>query len=105
MTIKSKLAMIATSAALGISALGIASPALAQSAFTTGTEASSARAGYPSPLGNSLYAYAPGAASRHSRGLEAFAMVPSDLPAASSLSPAATGGGSLGYNYMVEHDY
>jgi hypothetical protein len=38
----------------GIAALGIALPtvAFAQSAYTTGTEASSVAAGYPSPYGN-----------------------------------------------------
>jgi hypothetical protein len=45
-----------------ITAFGIASPgvALAQSAYTTGSEASSAAAGYPSPYGGGPYAYAPG---------------------------------------------
>jgi hypothetical protein len=44
-------------------ALGASSAALAQSAYTTGTIASSERAGYPapaSPYGGGLYAYAPG---------------------------------------------
>jgi hypothetical protein len=101
MTIKSKFATIATSAAFGIAALGAASPALAQSAYTTGSEASSVSAGYPSPLGHGLFADA----SRHSSGLDAFAMIPGDPPAGSSLTPSATGGGSLGYNWMLEHDY
>ena len=47
-----------------ITAFGIASPgaALAQSAYTTGTEASDVAAGYPSPYhgSGSYYAYAPG---------------------------------------------
>jgi hypothetical protein len=105
MTIKSKLAVIATSAALGVAALGIASPVLAQSAYTTGTESSSTAAGYPSPYGGGgRYAYNPGFVSRHSSGLGAFAMVPRD-PSASSLDPRATGGGSLGYNWNIEHNY
>ncbi len=64
-----KLTLIAA-----ITALGIASPtALAQSAWTTGTAASRARAGYPSPYGyEGLYAYVPGygyhAAHGHQRG-------------------------------------
>jgi hypothetical protein len=98
MTIKSKLAMIATSAALGVAALTIGSPAFAQSAYTTGTESSSVSAGYPSPFGSGAYAYAPGVGSRHSSGRNAFAMVPGDPPAGPFLSPSATGGGSLGYN-------
>jgi hypothetical protein len=42
--------------------IGAASAASAQSAYTTGTIASSERAGYPavSPYGGGLYAYAPG---------------------------------------------
>ncbi len=42
-------------------AVGGASAALAQSAYTTGTVASSARAGYPAaaPYAGGLYAYAP----------------------------------------------
>ncbi|HZC56271.1 MAG TPA: hypothetical protein VE396_09540 [Xanthobacteraceae bacterium] len=42
--------------------LGATSAALAQSAYTSGTIASSERAGYPSPegYGAGLYAYAPG---------------------------------------------
>ena len=100
MIFKFKLAMIATSAALGV-----ATPAFAQSAYTTGTESSSVSAGYPSPFGRGVYAYAPGVASRHTSGRDAFAMVPGDPSAGPSLSPSATGGGSLGYNYLVEHDY
>lgn len=43
--------------------LSVSSAALAQSAYTTGTVASSERAGYPAPAapyGGGLYAYAPG---------------------------------------------
>src|ERR1700758_1267480 len=52
-------------AIITITAFGIASPgaALAQSAYTTGTEASDVAAGYPSPYGGGPYAYAPGPVS------------------------------------------
>jgi hypothetical protein len=57
-----KKAQLALFAAVAASA--IASPALAQSDYTTGTEASDVRHGYPSPYrhrhGHRLYAYAPG---------------------------------------------
>jgi hypothetical protein len=45
-----------------IAAASIASPvaALAQSAYTSGSAASRAAAGYASPYGSGLYAYAPG---------------------------------------------
>jgi hypothetical protein len=57
---KAQLALIAA-----VAAFAIASPALAQSDYTTGTEASDVRHGYPSPYGHhghrhGLYAYAPG---------------------------------------------
>ena len=59
-----KKAQLALFAAVAASA--IASPALAQSDYTSGTEAADVRAGYPSPYGHrhghrhALYAYAPG---------------------------------------------
>jgi hypothetical protein len=37
------------------------------------------------------------------RGLDSFAMVPSTGSASSPNSPAATGGGSLGYNEMLRN--
>jgi hypothetical protein len=83
MTIKSKLAVIATSAALGVAALGAATPAFAQSAWTTGSESNRVASGYASPQVGGLY----NDATRHSSGLEAFAMVPGDQPARSSLNP------------------
>jgi hypothetical protein len=57
---KAQLALIAA-----VAAFAIASPALAQSDYTTGTEASDVRHGYPSPYGHhrhrhGLQAYAPG---------------------------------------------
>jgi hypothetical protein len=47
--------------------LGTTAAAMAQSAYTTGTAASNAAAGYPSPYGgySGLYAYAPGSVSGH----------------------------------------
>jgi hypothetical protein len=54
---KTKLTLIAA-----ITALGIAMPAaaMAQSAYTSGSAESRVAAGYPSPYGGGLYAYAPG---------------------------------------------
>ena len=54
---KSKLALIAAVAALGIA---MPAAAMAQSAYTTGTAASRAAAGYSTPYGGGLYDYAPG---------------------------------------------
>jgi hypothetical protein len=56
---KTKLALIATVAALGIA---MPAAAMAQSAYTTGSAASRAAAGYSSPYGGGggLYDYAPG---------------------------------------------
>jgi hypothetical protein len=55
---KAKLALIA---AIAASSIPLPAAALAQSAYTTGTAASDAAAGYPSPYGSGsgLYAYAP----------------------------------------------
>lgn len=60
-------------------AVGIATPALAQSAWTTG-----------GPYG-------------YSHGLRAFAMV--SRIGWGRYSEAANGGGSPGYNWQIEHDY
>ena len=48
-------------AVLAVSSIALPAAALAQSAYTSGTAASSEAAGYPSPYGNGsgLYAYAP----------------------------------------------
>ena len=54
---KTKLALIAAVAALGIA---MPAAAMAQSAYTTGSAASRAAAGYSTPYGGGLYAYAPG---------------------------------------------
>jgi hypothetical protein len=55
---KATLALIA----IATSSLALPAAALAQSAYTTGTAASNAAAGYGSPYGygSGLYAYAPG---------------------------------------------
>ena len=62
---KAQLALIAA-----VAAFAIASPALAQSDYTSGTEASDVRAGYPSPYGHrhrrGLHLYAPGYGYGHS---------------------------------------
>jgi hypothetical protein len=60
MTITKQITL-ALALALGAT-IGAASAASAQSAYTSGTIASSERAGYPSvaPYGSGLYAYAPG---------------------------------------------
>jgi hypothetical protein len=44
-----------------------------------------------------------GAATRYS-GRQAFAMVPRGALAGNSIYPGATGGGSVGYNWALEHD-
>jgi hypothetical protein len=54
---KTKIAVIAAVAALGIA---MPAAAMAQSAYTTCSAASRVAAGYPSPYGGGLYAYAPG---------------------------------------------
>jgi hypothetical protein len=63
---KAQLALIAA-----VATFAIASPALAQSDYTSGTEASDVRHGYPSPYGHhghrhGLYAYARGYGYGHS---------------------------------------
>ena len=60
--IKTKLALIAVVAAMGIA---MPAAAMAQSDYTTGSAASRVAAGYPSPYGGGLYAYAPGYSSNH----------------------------------------
>ena len=61
---KTKLALIAAVAALGIA---MPAAAMAQSAYTTGSAASRAAAGYSSPYGGGLYAYAPGYCYDHAQ--------------------------------------
>ena len=87
--------------------LSATSAALAQSAWTTGTAADRARAGYTTPYEGGLYAYAPGYVSRPANGLGAYAMVPhaQDGQAGSIDDPALTGGGAPGYNDSLRHDW
>jgi hypothetical protein len=86
---------IAVLAALALTS--VASPALAQSAWTTGTASSRARAGYSLPYGSGMYD------NRESSGLRAYGMV--QRPGgASRYSPSASGGGSRGYNWALEND-
>jgi hypothetical protein len=54
---KTKLALIAAVVALGVA---MPAAAMAQSDYTTGSAANRAAAGYSSPYGGGLYAYAPG---------------------------------------------
>ena len=54
---KTKLALIAAVAALGIA---MPAAAMAQSAYTTGSAENRAANGYSTPYGGGLYAYAPG---------------------------------------------
>jgi hypothetical protein len=89
---KLKLAFIAA-----VALASIASPALAQSAWTSGTAWDRAGAGYPSPYGSGLYSYAPNTAPGYSNGLRGYDMVPR-TDSAGRYSPAANGGGSRGYN-------
>lgn len=89
---KSKLAFIAA-----VALASMAAPALAQSAWTTGTASSRARAGFSTPYRSSDYAYP------RSNGYGAFAMVPSRTDG-SRYSPAASGGGNRGYNWALEND-
>jgi hypothetical protein len=93
--------MIIVAAAL---LLGATSAALAQSAWTDGSAADGARAGYTSSYGSGLYAYAPGSVSGQAIGLRAYAMVP-DARARSIDDPAITGGGSTGYNALVRQEW
>jgi hypothetical protein len=67
---------IAKLALIAIAAAGIAAPAFAQSYHSPGS---------------------------HQSGRNAFAMVPGGA-AGSALSPAATGGGSIGYNENLRRD-
>jgi hypothetical protein len=83
--------------------LSATSGALAQSAWTTGTAANREAAGFASPSTGSLYAYEPGFVSHHASGLRALDRIPSGSDG--SYAPSATGGGSAGYNWMVEHNY
>ena len=78
-----------------------AAPAMAQSAYTTGSAASNAAAGYPSQFGRTPFAAAP-AYSRS--GMNAYGAVGSAPYAGRVNNPGENGGGSTGYNQMqLEH--
>jgi hypothetical protein len=87
---KLKLAFIAA-----VALASIASPALAQSAWTTGTATSRARAGYPVPYGSSIYG------DQQSSGLSAYGMVPG--PDRTGRYSPSDGRGSTGYNSQAEN--
>lgn len=97
----SRMALIAA-----IAAAGIASPALAQSFDSDAGSGNVAGFSYaPNPAQNDKFA-AP--QSSHAKtavrqnGLHAFARVPGTSPNSSSNQPAFTGGGSAGYDQMLQ---
>jgi hypothetical protein len=101
MTFISKFALIAA-----IAAVGIASPALAQSFDPEAGSGNVLGFGYaPTPAQSDEFAVRP---SRHARaavrqnGLDAFASVPGTWSNSRSNDPAFTGGGSAGYNQMLQ---
>jgi ABC-type sugar transport system substrate-binding protein len=101
MTIISRIALIAA-----IAAAGIASPALAQSFEPEAGSGNVAEFSYaPTPAQNDEYvvpqsSHAKTAARQN--GLHAFASVPGSSSNSSSNNPAFTGGGSAGYNQMLQ---
>jgi hypothetical protein len=101
MTIVSKFALIAA-----IAAAGIASPALAQSFDPEAGSGNVAGFGYaPTPAQNDEYAFPQSSHAKtaaRQNGLRAFARVPGTLSNSGSNDPAVTGGGSSGYNQMLQ---
>jgi ABC-type sugar transport system substrate-binding protein len=101
MTTISRMALI-----IAIAAAGIASPALAQSFDPEAGSGNVAGFGYaPTPAHNDEYAvpqtsHAKTAARQN--GLHAFASVPGTSSNSGSNDPAFTGGGSAGYNQMLQ---
>jgi hypothetical protein len=91
--------------AAAVATLGLSSPAFAQafsSNYGTGNEQSS----YYDHTG-ALHAGIPAQQNQfagHRSGLNAFASVPGAAAVASD-SPAATGGGSIGYNRMLREEW
>jgi hypothetical protein len=94
MNTKSKLTLIAAIIAVG---LGAPAAAMAQSAWTTGTAANRVAAGFTSSYGraNGLNAFA---MIQEQGGRGSFGMLPQTDGHGIARSPAAQGGGSLGYN-------
>jgi hypothetical protein len=101
MTIVSKFALIAA-----IAAAGIASPALAQSFDPEAGSGNVAGFGYaPTPAQNDEYAVPQSSHAKtaaRQNGLRAFARVPGTSTNSGSNDPAVTGGGSSGYNQMLQ---
>lgn len=97
----SRMALIAT-----ITAAGIASPALAQSFDPEAGSGNVAGFGYaPSPAQNDEFAVLQGSHAKtaaRQNGLRAFARVPGASSGSSSNNPAFTGGGSAGYDQMLQ---
>ena len=101
MTTISKLALIAA-----IAAAGIASPALAQSFDPEAGSGNVAPFSYgPDPVQRDAVAVRPssqGKIAARRNGLHAFAMVPRSAADGNANDPALTGGGSAGYNEMLQ---
>jgi opacity protein-like surface antigen len=93
---------------IAVAALALASPAFAQEADHTGSQLPHYFASNGSEIfgswGPAVAVTSPRSVAPRS-GSSAFAMVPRDPPAGGSFDPGATGGGSAGYNWMVQHDY
>ena len=101
MTTISKLALIAV-----VAVAGIASPALAQS-FDPEAGSGNVLAFSYGPTGAQTDTVAarpanPGKVAARQNGLHAFAMVPRGAADGNSNDPALTGGGSAGYNQMIQ---
>jgi hypothetical protein len=93
----SKLTLIAA-----IAAVSIASPAFAQSFNPRDGTANVMPFSY-GPGGSRVF-IGSAAPVQNPNGLNSFAMVPGDQPAATSVYPGATGGGSAGYNTrLLQH--
>ena len=101
MTTISKLALIAA-----IAAAGIASPALAQSFDPEAGSGNVVPFSYgPDPTPSDTVAVRPGSQGKiaaRRNGLHAFAMVPRGAADGNANDPALTGGGSAGYNEMLQ---
>ncbi len=93
----SKLALIAA-----VAAVSIASPALAQSFNPRDGGANTLPFSYGA--GGSRVYMGSGTPSQEQNGLHSFASIPENRPAATSINPGATGGGSAGYNTrLLQH--
>ena len=101
MTIISKFTLIAA-----LAAAGIASPALAQSFDPEAGSGNVAGVSYaPTPAQNDEYVVPQSSRAKtaaRQNGLHAFASVPGASSNSGSYDPASTGGGSAGYNQMLQ---